>query len=422
MNRILSLVARSATADAATDSDLVRRYALQRDPAAFEAIVRRHGPMVLGVCRRILRHGTDADDAFQATFLVLIHRIHRMHPVNTVPAWLYGVARRTALRARQCRRQSVPLPELPAVNGAPDARSMLDDELARLPERYRLALILCDLEGRTIREAAARLGWPPGTVATRVRRGRALLAARLALPVVVRGAILGPVAGHVPPSLIQSTLSAAVGGPSPAVANLSNGVLRAMWIHKLRTAVVLVVAVTGVGLGAGFAWHSHVAAEPRIPPAPTDGKKAADHLTNTLLALDQHLWEASAKGDWQERAKFLADDMVSVSVRGTYGKADNVEADKHVRLADWKIDDAKVVPVSKDVAVLTYRYSCKLRSVGGQFQMEETRKDCRVTYVWANRDGGWVIVYCFDDHGDSAGMVQLWEQDQKLPWPAKPGK
>ena len=153
-----------------------------KDEAAFEALVRRHGPMVLGVCRRVLRNHHDAEDAFQATFLVLVRKAASIVPREMVANWLYGVAYRTALKARSMiarqrvrERQVTEMPEPEAAEPDDcwrDLQPLLDQELSRLPDKYRVPIVLCDLEGKTGKEAARQLGWPEGTVASRLARGR----------------------------------------------------------------------------------------------------------------------------------------------------------------------------------------------------------------------------------------------------------
>src|SRR5262245_50441417 len=172
---------------ALTDGELLDRFIARREEAAFEALLRRHAPMVLGVCRRILRNEADAEDAFQATFLVLAVKAARVRPRALVGNWLHGVARNTALKAKamkQRRRQrereaGARATQQPAADSGEDLQSVLDQALSALPEKYRVPLILCELEGKTIQEAANQLHWPPGTVATRLTRGRALLGQRL---------------------------------------------------------------------------------------------------------------------------------------------------------------------------------------------------------------------------------------------------
>ncbi len=170
-----------------TDGLLLGRYLSERDECAFEMLLRRHGPMVLGVCRRILGNRHDAEDAFQATFLVLIRRAGSIWPRDGVGGWLHGVAYRTALEARRsrARRQRKEAQVVPRMSPSEDAAAewlpLLDGELNRLPINYRLPLLLCDLEGLTRKEAAHKLGWAGGTLSSRLSRGRELLARRLCL-------------------------------------------------------------------------------------------------------------------------------------------------------------------------------------------------------------------------------------------------
>src|SRR5262249_8041124 len=149
---------------------------------AFAALVGRHGPLVLGVSRRLLWDDRDAEDAFQATFLVLARKARSLRRPESVPAWLHGVARRVALRARRRRRPVASLSRLhepadwrPDPLAAVSVRELLvalDEEIARLPEAYRLPLVLCGLEGRSVEEAARTLGWSHGSVKGRLERGR----------------------------------------------------------------------------------------------------------------------------------------------------------------------------------------------------------------------------------------------------------
>src|ERR1700730_3999675 len=172
-----------------TDGQLLQDYLSRRDEAALAALVQRHGPMVWGVCRRVLNNYHDAEDAFQATFLVLVRRAASIASPELLANWLYGVAHKTALKARATiakravrERQVTEMPQ-PAV-AEPDLwhhlQPLLDQELSRLPDKYRVAIVLCDLEGKTRKEAARQLGVPEGTLAARVARGRARLAKRLA--------------------------------------------------------------------------------------------------------------------------------------------------------------------------------------------------------------------------------------------------
>src|SRR5262245_14045540 len=169
--------------DDAPDGELVAAYADAHDEAAFAEMVRRHGAMVLAVCRRVVRNAADADDVFQATFLVLARKAGAIRPPGAVGPWLHGVAFRTAREAvrRAARRREKerrvpprePIPEPPAA----DVRPILDAELARLPEKFAQVLVLCDMEGQSRGEVAALLRVPEGTVASRLARAREALAA-----------------------------------------------------------------------------------------------------------------------------------------------------------------------------------------------------------------------------------------------------
>src|SRR5262245_27696703 len=179
--------------DGRNDGELLARFLRSRDDDALAALVRRHAPMVWGVCCRLLYNHHDAEDAFQATFLVLVKKAPEV-PRQAVANWLYGVARQTAVRLRALaakrgrrERQVVNMPELEdrsqgsGVRGQDwnDLRSVLDEELGRLPDHYRGVVVLCDLEGMTRKEAARQLAIPEGSVASRLARARVLLAKRL---------------------------------------------------------------------------------------------------------------------------------------------------------------------------------------------------------------------------------------------------
>lgn len=245
--------------DERSDAQLLDAFIGRRDTQAVEAIVRRHGPMVWGVCRRALPHH-DAEDAFQATFLVLARRAKAVRPPELLGNWLYGVARRTCLKAkslaakRQTREATMAsLPEPPSAEPTDwnDLRPLLDRELERLPDKYRAPVILCDLEGKTRQEAARRLGWPNGTLCSRLFAGRKKLRARLARRgLTLSGGVLTVTlveraAAHIPSDLLKTTVSLICDPRPPASAAviLAQKVVRAMSIGKLKlTAPVLVAA------------------------------------------------------------------------------------------------------------------------------------------------------------------------------------
>jgi RNA polymerase sigma factor (sigma-70 family) len=260
-----------------SDAQLLGRFVADRDEDAFAALVRRHGPMVLGVCRRILGHQQDAEDAFQAAFLVLARRAASVVKRETPAAFLYGVAHRTALRAKEraARRRAterqvedMPHPEVPPAE-AQDWRPVLDRELDLLPTRYRTAVILCDLEGKTRREAARQLGLSEGTLSSRLARARRLLAKRLARHglLLSGGALAAALAGGdasaaVPARLLTTTVRAAAlvaagqgaGVATPAAA-LMNEVLRAMLMTRLKVCITMACLVVLAGAG-GFVFRA----------------------------------------------------------------------------------------------------------------------------------------------------------------------
>jgi RNA polymerase sigma factor (sigma-70 family) len=243
-----------------TDGQLLTRFLGLRDEAAFETLLRRHGPMVLGVCRRVLLHDQDAEDAFQATFLVLARKAGSVAPRELIGNWLYGVAYNTALKARALNakrrgreRQVRTMPELqPARQDRDlwgDLQPLLDRELSRLPDKYRFPVVLCDLEGKTHKEAARQLGCPEGTVSVRLSRARALLARRLTQRgLACMGAALAaalsnnPATASVPAALAGATVeaaslfaaphTAAAGLVSERAAILTEGVLKTMRTTK----------------------------------------------------------------------------------------------------------------------------------------------------------------------------------------------
>ena len=184
----LGRIFRGETLTGFSEWQLLERYLQYRDEFAFQALVARHGPMVLGVCRRMLVNQADVDDAFQATFLVLVRKASHLGPRDAIGPWLYGVATRVALRARSeaARRRRLE-PITSELNGAIDDRvsadremgEVIDQELCRLPSKYRHPIVLCYLEGRTHEEAARQLKWPIGTVKGRLSRARELLQSRL---------------------------------------------------------------------------------------------------------------------------------------------------------------------------------------------------------------------------------------------------
>jgi RNA polymerase sigma factor (sigma-70 family) len=290
--RYLHQVAALRSSGELSDGALLERFAARGEEAAFEALLQRHGPMVLGVCRRVLGEAHDAEDAFQATWLVLVRSARSVGKAGSVGSWLHGVAHRTALKARAAqaaRRKHVRRVAVMANNGPGaeaawgELRQVLDEEVGRLPEACRGPFVLCYLEGKTYDEAARLLGCPKGTVSTRLTRARELLRARLtrrglALSAgLLATALSENAAPAVPPALTAATVSAAsAAAVSPQVAALTEGVLKAMLLSKCKvaTAVLLAVGVV-IGGAGGFVWRIQAAEQlaqgkrsrPANPPA-----------------------------------------------------------------------------------------------------------------------------------------------------------
>jgi RNA polymerase sigma factor (sigma-70 family) len=292
LTHIRKLVA-GETAGPRPDRELVERFVRHRDEAAFAALVQRHGPMVLGVCRRVLHHTQDAEDACQAAFLVFARKAASIRNRDAIGSWLHGVAYRAAARLRRDlsrrRAREGPVADVPQADSAEltwrEVRQVLDEELQHLPERFRAPLLLCYLEGKTRDEAAQELGWSLGALRGRLERGRDLLRARLTRRgVTLSGALLASLLAQqtasaaLPAALVVSLVQAApqvAAGQAPAAGLFSahviavmEGGLKAMLMTKLKitTALVLVVGLAGFGAGlwanAGLAPVSAEAQEP----------------------------------------------------------------------------------------------------------------------------------------------------------------
>jgi RNA polymerase sigma-70 factor (ECF subfamily) len=328
----------AGTTGGLSDGELLARFVARRDEPAFEALVRRHGPMVLGVCRRILRDHHDAEDAFQATFLVLARKAWSVRPAELLASWLYGVARQTAVKARavNARRRSrerqvltMPEPEtIPSVS-PDDLSALIDRELGRLPAKYRAPVILCDLEGLGHREAAVQLGLPVGTVSGRLSRARTMLARRLtrrgvALPAGTLALALGPdpATAGVPALLIRRTIEAAIpfaaapamasGVVSGPVAALTNRVLGGMMVTKL-------FAMAGVGLACGALLFGGIAGHRMLagPAARGAFRPAARPVVEDAATKETRLLQGTWQGvdlefDGKKAPAFEAKDLLMI--------------------------------------------------------------------------------------------------------------
>lgn len=289
-----------------TDGDLLVRFRDGRGDesgAAFAALMRRHGPMVLGVCRGVLGDGEDALDAYQATFLVLVRKAGTVRRRDAVASWLYGVARHVSLRIRKAEarrreheRRRATMHDVPS-GGPFDAHEAVHDEVARLPARFREAVVLCYLEGLTAEAAAERLGCPRGTILSRLWRARDRLRGRLArrglaVPAALLTAgIAARVEAAVPQALLEATSRAVLDGQVSQAASLAAGateqaLARGVVIAKLQVAT----AVLAVGCVAGVAWaaiRGGAAPAQAIPPGRGPAPAGDEALSRKATALRQ---------------------------------------------------------------------------------------------------------------------------------------
>jgi RNA polymerase sigma factor (sigma-70 family) len=274
--RQLRRAARLQDQEYRSDGELLESFITSRDEAAFAVLVRRHGPMVLGVCRRVIGSVHDAEDAFQATFLILARKAAAVVPREAVGNWLYGVAYRTGLaargqlRRRQAREKQVtdmPHPQFEPPDVWPELQPLLDQELSRLPDKYRLPVVLCDLESKGRKDVARQLGLPEGTLSSRLATARRMLAKRLTGRglAISGGALAAVLSQHAASAAVPLPLAAATvkgaallaagqtaaGVISAQAAVLAEGVLKAMLVARLKvTAVFLfVIGIAAVGVG-----------------------------------------------------------------------------------------------------------------------------------------------------------------------------
>lgn len=322
----------------ATDSDLLTAYVESRDTGAFELLLARHGPMVMATCRRILRNDHDADDAFQATFLVLARKSRSISPREMVANWLYGVAFRCSLKVRTIghkratrERHFKIMPELPVQEQDParqDLLTLLDGELNRLPDKYRLPIILCDLEGLTHGDAARQLGWPVGTLSGRLWRARKRLAERitrrgLAVSVASLATFLSANEGivEVPAALFKSTAKVAglvatdsvANAESLGIATIAQGVIKTMWFARVRVVAIWILpcVVAALGLtGWSFLKAAPPSGESAHPPVRAVSGEAAKRKALDELQGDWLCIAAERKGSEVPAVKVKASELL----------------------------------------------------------------------------------------------------------------
>jgi RNA polymerase sigma factor (sigma-70 family) len=386
-----------------TDGQLLEDYVRRRDEAALTALVRRHGPMVWGVCRRVLCNHHDVEDAFQATFLVVVRKAASIASRELFANWLYGVAHQTALKARATaakkkgrERQVTEMPEPAAAEEDfwHDLQPFLDQELRRLPDKYRSVVVLCDLQGKSRKEAARQLGVPEGTVGGRLARARTMLAKRLtqrgvALSGGALAAVLSKKAASacVPTSVMGSTIratsllakgqAAATGAISVKVAALTEGVLKAMLLTKLKTATVGLLLVAALGGGAGLIYQTQTAEQPKARKA-------------TQNADDKDKPPVTAKKD--EKTKPDEEQL-----QGTWRIVSTVDGGKEVKeVGEWTFKDMKI-------KTMTQRKDMKLWG--------------RIRFQLNSRTNPKEIDVVAEGAGDDDSLVNLgsdWQMDNRL--------
>jgi RNA polymerase sigma factor (sigma-70 family) len=310
----------------ASDGYLLERFVAAKDDLAFEGLIHRHGPMVLAVCQRVLSSPHDVEDAFQATFLVLVQKADSMRKQESIAGWLFGVAHKVAARLREKARR---LHHGPLVETIPaDAARVERDETAwkihealdRLPHKFRAPLVLCYLEGKTQEETAKELGWTAGMVKGRLERGRDKLRARLAKTGVTLSATALPAAlatestaALVPAALAKSTLSflgtagetATVGVVPAQVFTLTKEVTKAMFLTKVQMVTVTILAV-GI-IGAGVAGVTYVVGKGGDDRAVVTTAKNApagdDNASKTDQEKIQGTWIIVSRKIWDDKGK-----------------------------------------------------------------------------------------------------------------------
>jgi RNA polymerase sigma factor (sigma-70 family) len=457
--------------EAVSDAQLLEHFVKTGDQLAFELLVWRHERMVFGVCRRVLRDHHAAEDAFQATFLLLARKAASIGNYQAVAGWLHRVASRVAHHARSkaSRRKrlgspnadlaSLPSPREPSAELlARDLGPVLDEEVGRLPEKYRVPVVLCYLEGKTYAQAARQVGCPVGTLSARLTRARGMLQARLTRRGVGIGvgllvAVLcehaasaavpaALVAGTVKAALLVALGRAAAGATSPEVAALTEGVLRSMLFHKLKLVSVLLAALV-VCVGAGTYVAALHAGDPVQPPpgekavpAPpargTDGAAQGD-ARPAAGARKPRLVDADAAVDaisWSPDGKLLATRVRAWSLRdgdshvtGRFLQIRDAETGAVQRTLEESddLEDARFSPDGKSVAAAVRAENVvKLwdTSTGKEKRTFEGAKCSDLTSIGYSRDGRFLAAAgVVHNAEESQGVVILWEAASgKLLW------
>jgi RNA polymerase sigma factor (sigma-70 family) len=340
----------SSPAEPLPDAELVAAFAANRDADAFAALVDRHGPTVLGVCRRVLGNAHDAEDAFQAVFLVLARRVRAVRPPGAVGGWLYGVAVRTANKARVAlarrRRREMIAASNPgsrecdppaATPELTELRHAIDEELGKLPASLRAVVVLCDLHEKTRAEAAGELACPEGTIAARLHRARRKLGAALArrglaLPSASLATILVPAA--VSAGMARSAVAAALGSATPAVLALAREVTRGMTTTTNAIALTAMTLLAGGLLAAGGIWPADAPAPPPAPPS--NVASSVDELGSKSAVSGWRETKVLDQAGWLVGSVAYSSDGNALYISGTSGHVRAYSTDNFKTLWEYK--------------------------------------------------------------------------------------
>jgi len=413
LNTVLHHLRRAAGnghAPALTDGQLLDSFIHSRDENAFANLVRRHGPMVLGVCRRITGNVHDADDAFQAAFLVLVRKARSVVPREMVGNFLHGVAYHTALKARlradrrRCKEKKVadmPHPETAPSETESDLLARLDREIHCLPDKYRLPVVLCELEGRSRKEVAAQLHLPEGTLSSRLAKARKLLAERLGghgAPLgaaAMTGALAGQAAAESN-TLVQATVEVAVltaAGQATAevvsanILFLTDGVLKTMLLAKLKVVMGTVLVLAGIVCGSTAGWYGSAGAHEQ-PEGKTEGRRQ------------------KAEGRKQEPATAVA----------FLAKDESPNKDEDLLQGTWRLvgmnfSDREILPVEKKLLesgkrIVQFQGADFLNWEGheGTYTLDPTSKPKRIKMTVSREGKAYSYLGIYDLKGDDLAL------------------
>jgi RNA polymerase sigma factor (sigma-70 family) len=407
MNGIVQHLCRAASAGL-PDRDLLDALVGRRDEAAFEALLRRHGPMVLAVCRRTLGNAHDAEDAFQATFLVLLRKAATLRKRDALVSWLYGVAFHTARRARAMNARRHAREARAAAcdrTRETDADSGLDEALNALPEKYRVPVVLCELQGRPRKEVAAQLKVPEGTLSSRLATARKMLAKRLRQHGQTYAGV-APLAVHLPTERVAATVRAAglalagqeiTGAVSTKVLALTEGMVRAMLVNKLRALTVALVVVGAAGVGTGRLIHLPFAeGQAAAREQPADSKellRQQAELAAALAAVKQAEADVNRAIALKAEADLKAEAEVRAARTRFLQKFNEYHALRAARPGDKPVDTVAANAVTAALASrLSYRVPVEIG-----FTQTKDGGNIEILEVWGTRPrievGGYYLVH-----------------------------